>query len=188
MTFHKVNLQVVLAASLLWGLGGPAVAQDPGVSTSIERVSVAEPGEMLELAPQWLGEMKTNVEGMASLDQAAKKKTDGEGVPCVTNNLAAGRSLAQVSKLAVEAMQQAIEAGDLRRARFEYRKIAIGVKNSRGLLAESERCAFGQGIQDGKTKVNLVGGATGDQDDTRAVEEEIIDMASAFDPPNSSPF
>jgi hypothetical protein len=163
-----------------------AVAQDVSVVTSIEQATTADPSEMVENTPDWVDEMRRNVAALVALDDKVKKKTSGEGLPCVTNNLAAARSLVDMSDVARSAMSTALDAGPVNRARFEYRKVAIALLKSRGLVADSERCVFGQGLEAGKTKVNLVGGASGTQGDTEGVLSDM--MSFGFDPPNASPF
>jgi hypothetical protein len=170
----------------LVALLGVASAQDVGVETSIERAAVAEPAEMTEMTPKWLDELKANVAALASLDEAAKKKSGTESLPCITNNLSAARSLLQVSGEAGVALKDALSTGGVERARFEFRKIAIALKKSRSLVAESERCAFGEGIEDGRSQTDLVADAGGSGDDTKGVEDDVMDFG--FDPPNASPF
>lgn len=165
---------------------GAAVADDVGIETSIERAVTATPEEMSSATPAFLAELKATVAALAALDAAAAKKSAGESLPCVTNNLSTARSLLGVSETASNDMATAIAASVLDRARFEYRKIAISVKKSRSLLAESERCAFGEGFQEGKSRTDLVASAVGTSNETSGVPDDVLDYG--FDPPNASPF
>lgn len=160
-------------------------AAEPGVTSQVERAASASVDEMQESTPTWLEEMRENVRSLAKLDDLAKKRTDGEGIPCVTNNLAAARSLVQVSEAAERQLDQAVSEGRLERARSEYRKLAVAIDKSRRRLAEGERCAFGEGLQAGKTRV-MVEGGPGDGGETDALPEDVMEYR--FDPVDASPF
>jgi hypothetical protein len=168
-------------------VAGAASADDPPVEGEIERVSSATEAEMITFAASATSEMRGTVKSLARMDDQVRSGADGEGLPCVTNNLAAARSLLQVSEGAQKAMARALELGERPRAEHEYRKIAIALKKVRGLYAEGERCAYGEGVSDGKTRVRIEGEPVdADQDETASVPDDVLDYG--FDPPNASPF
>lgn len=182
MPMRGMMVMTLMAAGLSLGV---ASAQDVSVETSMEQAAMADPSEMKANTPQWVAEMNRNVVELRALDERVKKKTGGDGLPCVTNSLAAAESLVQMSEQAQGLLQSALDSGAIKRARFEYGKLATALTRSRGLVADSERCVFGEGLEDGKTKVNLVGGSSGSQDDTEGVLSDI--MSFGFDPANASP-
>ncbi len=175
-----------LGAALVLLVPVGAVAQDPGVESSLERLAEASPDEMTSFARDAIMEMQGLVRSLAQIDEQIRKQDD-DGLLCVTNNLAAARSLLQVSEAASRAMADANATGQSDRAHFEVRKIAIALKQARLLFAEGERCAYGEGVMDGKTRIQLEGSPTSsDSDETERNEDDVLSYG--FDPPDASPF
>lgn len=164
----------------------PAGAQDPGADSDFERAATASPDEMKSFAKDAILEMQAIVRALAQVDEDVRRKTEG-GLLCVTNNLASARTLLQVSEAANKALDQALREGQRERAGYEVRKIAIALKKARLLQAEGERCAYGEGVIDGKSRSQVEGNQTSpDSDETADVPDDALGYG--FDPPNASPF
>lgn len=173
---------------LLGGLGAASsgLAEDPGVEATVELTLTASREDIETNAPAWVEEMREKLQGLERLDEAARRGRNGEPLECVSSNLDTNRSLLQTSEGALKSIEEALSRGELERASFEYRKIAIAVKKSREKYDESERCAQGEGVRSGKTRREITGTPANPDDDTRGLPNDIVDWG--FDPPDASPF
>lgn len=173
--------------ALIAALTGAKVglAEDVVVEASLERAITASADEMLQNLPRWMDAISGYVRGIARLDAVASRGKS-EGLACVTDALTDGKELETRSKEAEAKLQEAIGRGDMERAGFEYRKLAVSVKKSRELFAAAERCALGEGEQLGRTRRDLEGAPTLSADDTVGLPNDILDYG--FDPPDASPF
>lgn len=185
MDVRRPLIHLAAAFSLAMLLPTPGFAQDPGVSSEIERTATATPEEMLAYADDANDDIREVVKRLAKLDEAVRREGDEGGMSCVSNSLVAAGVLLQVSEAAESSLQNSLSIGQRERAEHEFRKIAIALKKAHQLEAEGERCALGEGVQDGKTRVK-VDGPSGTVDDTRAAANDVLDMG--FDPPDASPF
>jgi hypothetical protein len=180
--------QALFALALLAGLGaaGAGLAQDPGVEAAVEVTATASRDDIETNAPKWVEEMREKLRGLERLDEAARRGRNGESLECITTNLTASRSLLSTSEAALKTIEGALSRGEMERASFEYRKIAIAVKKSREKYEEGARCAEGEGVRDGKTRREITGEPANPDDDTRGLPNDIVDWG--FDPPDASPF
>lgn len=176
---------IVFAA--LAGLAPRALADEPGVSLDLERMLAAEPDAMRSSTVQANEEQRRIVKALTHLsDEAKRKSADGAGEPCVEESVTGARALLQVSEAAEVAMNVAIAAGQKERASYEFRKVAIALKESRRLSQEGTTCALGVGVQDGNTRLNVTGGIGDALADTQALPNDSLDYG--FDPADVSPF
>ncbi|HMV65735.1 MAG TPA: hypothetical protein PKA64_02700 [Myxococcota bacterium] len=175
---------VFLAVGL--GAAGVGFAEDPGVQATVEVSSQVSLADIEANTPKWVAEMHDKLKGLERLDEQSRRGASGEPLECVSTNLDQARSLTESSDLAAEAIQAALSRGDMARASFEYRKIAIAVKNVRRKYDESERCAAGEGQRDGRTRRQITGEPANADDDTRGLPDDVTDWG--FDPPDASPF
>jgi hypothetical protein len=167
----------VAAALLLASTSG--IAQETGVSGSIERLATSTPAEKQKYAMEALDEMRANLRKMEAIEERAPE--------CVTERLPLLRSLVEVSQIAQTNMDRWIAEGNSTRADSEFRKIAIALSEARTLLAEAERCNSGQ-VSAGDEVIREVNyeGAVTTGDETLEVDEFTFDVGQ--DPPQSSPF
>lgn len=176
---------VLLAA--LGALTPQAQADEPGVSLDLERMLSADPSAMKSNTLQANDEQRRIVKALTHLsDDAKRKSADGQGEPCVESSLTASKALLQVSESAEAAMNAALAAGQKQQADFQFRKIAIALRESRRLAQEGSTCAGGAGAQDGNTRLNVTGGSGDALADTRALPSDGFDYG--FDPADVSPF
>lgn len=182
--------RIIAALVLLATVVAPytsARADDPGVTLDIERMLSADPAAMKASTLQANEEQRRIVKALTHLSEDAKRKSaDGAGEPCVESALTASKALLQVSEGAEAAMNAALAAGNKEQADFQFRKIAIALKESRRMSQEGTTCALGVGAQDGNTRLNVTGGVGDALADTRALPGDVFDYG--FDPADVSPF
>ncbi len=166
-----------IAAMLFASTSG--VAQDTGVSGSIERLSTATPAEQQKYAAEALDEMRGSLIRMQRIEETAPE--------CVTERLPLMSSLVAVSEIAQTNMTRWISEGNQSRADSEFRKIGIALSTTRTLLAESERCTSGDtSLGDDTVRDVQYDGAVTNGDETYHVDDFTFDVGQ--DPPQSSPF
>jgi hypothetical protein len=182
--------RIIAALILLATVAGPltqARAEDPGVSLDLERMLSADPAAMKAATLQANEEQRRIVKALThESDEAKRKSADGAGEPCVEASLKASKALLQVSEAAEAAMNAALAAGNKEQADFQFRKIAIALRESRRMGQEGSTCALGVGAQDGNTRLNVTGGVGDAIADTRALSSDVFDYG--FDPADVSPF
>jgi hypothetical protein len=167
-----------VAFSLAVSLSGQSFAQDDdGVTVS--------PAELRMEAERALGEIQTYVDTMTSDLGDAEGDRAAARLECLTGKLSSTRTLNEVSQQAGEEMEVALQAGEVERARHEFRKIGVALERSRQYAAEAQNCLGERGASTGVTQVDVVG-LGDDRDDT-----EPLDDGSGFlgiDPPDATPF
>lgn len=182
--------RIIAALMLLGSVMGTlsdARAEDPGVTLDLERMLSADPAAMKAATIQANDEQRRIVKSLTHLsDDAKRKSADGAGEPCVESSLTASKALLQVSEAAEAAMNVALAAGNKPQADFQFRKIAIALRESRRLGQEAATCALGVGAQDGNTRLNVTGGVGDALVDTRALSSDVFDYG--YDPADVSPF
>jgi hypothetical protein len=179
-------LAVLFFAMSLAGYAGVVEARDGASEIALERTLEATPDDMATYAPNWVEEIRAMQADLARLDETTRKSTAGEGISCVVTSLESAQTLAKVSDEALATMQEALARGELERAGFEYRKIAIALKKTRELAAAAEECALGAGIRQGRTRNALLSAPNNPDSDMRALPNDIVDYA--YDPVDASPF
>ncbi len=174
----------LLAASFM--TASPALAQETGVSGTLERSSSTSPQEKLAYAASSNSEMRDAVKSVSKLLEGARRESNVERLQCLSSRLNAIRALVQVSESAEIAMKDALSNGQAERADHEFRKIAVALTKTRQLLAEAERCMDESGLLSGDTILETSGGIADEGDDTQ--DEPIDSFDLGYDPPEASPF
>jgi hypothetical protein len=177
---------VVFVALGLAGYARVVEARDGASEVALERTLEATPDDMATYAPNWVEEIRAVQADLERLDDTTRKSTGGEGVSCVVTSLDSAATLTKVSEDALATLQEALARGELERAGFEYRKIAIALKKSRELAAAAEDCALGAGVRQGRTRNALLSAPNNPDSDMRALPNDITDYA--YDPVDASPF
>ncbi len=174
------------ALGAVLALSAPAFAQDPGVSSELERTAVTSPDDKLAYDQDATAEMGDVVRSLTRMLEQVQRDNQPDNEQCVRNALTAAQSLMQVSEAAGSALQTALSEGRTERADHEFRKIAIALTKARQILSEGERCAYGDDIRSGQTTVKWEGGVTEGVDET--LDSALEDVLAADAPPNVSPF
>jgi hypothetical protein len=157
---------------------GPSLADPEGSPP-------ASPTELRADAETALSEIQSYVDTMASDLGDAEGDRAAARLECLTGKLSSTRTLNEVSHQAGEEMELALQAGEVDRARHEFRKIEVALDRSRQYAAEAQNCLGERGASTGVTQVDIVG-LGDDRDDT-----EPLDDGSGFlgiDPPDATPF
>lgn len=173
-----------LAVVLCIALFQPSYAQDPGISSELERTASTSPQEKADYAAGANVEMRAAVKSITKLLDAARRDSDLEALQCLTNRLTSVRALAQVSESAELSMQDSLDAGEAEKAGHEFRKIAVALHKTRQLLAEAERCTDEGGPEGSDVTTDVI---SGDYDDTDSLLEEV-ELPPLIDPDPVSPF
>jgi hypothetical protein len=184
---QRRGIRIIAACVLLTGLlVGPAMAQDSGISGDLERTASASPQEKLEYAADAAEELREALKDADKLADDARRDGDPEELDCINQHLSQLRALAQVTEVAEGAMRTALEAGQSERADHELRKVAVALSKARQILADAQACTDDAGLASGDTQVRVIGGYSGDGDETDPLEFDVMDQG--FDPPDASPF
>ena len=145
----------------------------------------ASPAELREDAQAAFSEIQSFVDVMTSDLGDAEGDRAAARLEYLTGKLSSTRTLNEVSQQAGEEMEIALQAGEVERARHEFRKIEVALDRSRQYAAEAQNCLGERGASTGVTQVDIVG-LGDDRDDT-----EPLDDGSGFlgiDPPDATPF
>ena len=177
MTFSK-NIFWAAFGGLLLGTGG-VVAQE---------LDPMGPSELREAVVQALAELQGSVDGIASDLQQAESARSAATMECLTGKLSSARTLNDVSAVASGQMEEALQAGELERARHEYRKIAVALERTRQYVAEANNCMGERGESTGVSQIDVQFDGDGeDVDDTRVLDDGYGDVLGV-DPPDATPF
>ena len=176
-------------APVLWvflSVGVVSTAAEPGVSSELERTAATSPDEKRSYARDANTEMSDNVNQLIELLAGAERDGNSSGKDCIKDALTSARTVLQFSQSAETKMKEALMSGEGDRADHEFRKIAVGLSKSRQIVAEGERCAYGDDVRPGQTSVKWTGGLTEEGDDTHGLTLDEFDLG--YDPPDVSPF
>jgi hypothetical protein len=143
------------------------------------------PAELRAEAQSALAEIQSFVEVMASDLGDAESDRATARLECLTGKLSSTRTLNEVSQVANEEMEAALQAGEVERARHEFRKIGVALERSRQYSAEAQNCLGERGASTGVTQVDIVG-LGDDRDDTEPLDDGS--GALGVDPPDATPF
>ncbi|MEZ4235974.1 MAG: hypothetical protein R3F59_07380 [Myxococcota bacterium] len=179
------TLGAVTIALLSWSVVADSFAQDPGVTSDLERTSSTTPAEKIAYAEVSTAEIRDAEKQITRLLEQARKDDDAEAIECLVNRLTSVRALLQVCESSQVAMRDAIAAGLDEKADHEFRKIAVAVSKTRMLLAEAQRCASEQQVEPGQTLVDWEAALSneGDLDPL-----DVTDFTLGLEPPQVSPF
>jgi|GEM_PF-5724806 len=151
-----------------------------------EADSVPEsPAELRIEAQTALDEIQSFVDVMASDLGDAEGDRAAARLECLTGKLSSTRTLNEVSQTAGEEMEAALQAGEVDRARHEFRKIGVALDRSRQYAAEAQNCLGERGATTGVTQVDIVG-LGDDRDDTEPLDDGSGILG--IDPPDATPF
>jgi hypothetical protein len=170
---------------LAFGLAVPALAQDFGVSGSVELAAGASPRQMIDFVEGAIAEMDQAIERVTALLREAEKSGDADAVDCVSAKLRTVKNMRDVSVRVQAAVNNHLAAGVPAKADYEARKIGVAVGMVRRNLTEAEACVGGSSGAEGEDIRDGTSARAGGLDETDAwtFEDDL-----GVDPPNTSPF
>ena len=109
---------------------------------------------------------------------------------CLTKKQAAVTALVEVAEQAQAQMNSNLAAGDIDKADFEFRKVAVALSKARQFSAEADACLGDSGTEPGVTDVQVTVEGLADGDDLEPIEDmpDDVDFEVGIDPPETSPF
>jgi hypothetical protein len=133
-----------LAAALVagWlGVSGVAAQQPIGVTSELERAATTSPEEKIAYAENANTEIAAAIKTIEKLlDTAKRTNASPDALQCLNTRLTQVRTLAAVSIASEGTMREALAVQEIESANHEFRKVAIALAKTRGLLAEAYTC------------------------------------------------
>lgn len=177
------KLGLVLAGAV--AIATPALAQDQGIASELERVASTSPQEKIQFAEDATEEMTRAEKDVSKLLDSVRGDSGVEQLRCLNASLSSIRALLQVSEAATVAMKEALQGGEDLRAEHEFRKIAVARYKVQQLQAEAAQCINDSGLSSGDTRVVFSQELDKPIDETDEIPD---DYDFGYDPPESSPF
>jgi hypothetical protein len=133
-----------IAAALVagWlGVSGVAAQQPTGVTSELARAATTSPEEKIAYAQDANTEINGAIKTIEKLlDSAKRGNASPDAIQCLNARLTQARTLAAVSQASEITMKEDLAVQELEGAMHEFRKIAIALSKTRGLLAEAYTC------------------------------------------------
>lgn len=140
------------------GAGSFAIAQSSDSQAEAEPSDETSDAVALELlvptAQKSIEDMESKLEAAAKLLKEASDENDATQLLCVTEKVNIMKGILKVSSDANVAMQDALNASDAQRARYEFRKIAASRLRMGELLQGAMNCA-GAEASESNTSVEM---------------------------------
>jgi len=167
-----------------------AAAQDPGISTELERTSRTTAAEKLTYADSATAEITDAVATLSTALANAREGEDVEAVQCISLRLNDAEPMRQVADDANTVLRNAIANGELDRANHEFRKIALALAQTRRLAGEALLCSADQSTD--QPPVIVTGFNDGlihiEPPDGNDIDDIDLGFNLDFDIPQPSPF
>jgi hypothetical protein len=185
LKLRSIASRCVLVVALLVS-SDIAWAQD--AASSLQQSSSISTQEKLDFTDAALSEMKDNIKAIRKLMDSAERDGDLDQIQCVRNKLASIQALLSVSERAQGAMKDALSNGQVDRAEYEFRKLAVAISKVRQFMAEAQACVGTEDLANGSSQnIDVSTGALPADDDATS-EVPSNDVFIGVDPPNASPF
>lgn len=157
------KLQTVLVGSLALWISVFAVstvaAQSPvpgGISSELDRAATTSPEEKIAYSEASNEEILQAIRTVEKLKESAEKEgATNDTLQCLNSRLASMKILSTVALESDVRMRDALSAGEMPRADLEFRKIAIAVSKTRGLLAEAYTCTGEETVESGTLSLDV---------------------------------
>jgi len=151
-----------------------------------EKASKLGDSEKLELATEYLSEMKGVLSSVLGLLKNAREEKDVIKVNCVNEKLTNIKGLIRISEQADITLQESVAKGEQDTATHEFHKISISHQKIKVLKTEAEQCVGELAFAVGKTtvEVEVDGDVVPEQDPTLT---ELPDTP-VVRPPAASPY
>ncbi len=145
-------LGLVLLAPAAWAqpAGEPAAG-----GMDFEQAAELGDQQKLELASQYLADMKAVLSSVLGLLKTAREEKDVIKVNCVNEKLTNIKGLLRISEQADITLQEAVAKGERDTATHEFHKIAISHQKIKVLKTEAEQCVGELAFAVGKTTVEV---------------------------------
>ncbi|MFT4627792.1 MAG: hypothetical protein ACI8PZ_006479 [Myxococcota bacterium] len=167
----------------------PALAQDGGIRSELERSASTSDDDKLDYAETARTEIADTLRSVTKALEGARREGDADKIQCLTSRLTSVRALQVVTDGAATSMRSAIENGEAEKADHEFRKIAVALGKTRMLSAEAQQCDSGAGVQPGETVIELLSELLSDEEIVDLLEQlELDQLQFGMDPPDVSPF
>lgn len=184
-------MRTLIIVTLCLGMLAPVVgAQEEAgksrTSLDFERASKLGDSEKLELATEYLSEMKGVLSTVLGLLKNAREEKDVIKVNCVNEKLTNIKGLIRISEQADITLQEAVAKGEQDTGTHEFHKISISHQKIKVLKTEAEQCVGELAFAVGKTTVEI-------EVDGDVVPEEDPTLTALPDtpvvrPPAASPY
>jgi hypothetical protein len=143
---------LVLLAPAVWA----QPADEPAAGgMDFERAAELGDQQKLELASQYLADMKAVLSSVLGLLKTAREEKDVIKVNCVNEKLTNIKGLIRISEQADITLQEAVAKGERDTATHEFHKIAISHQKIKVLKTEAEQCVGELAFAVGKTTVEV---------------------------------
>ncbi len=152
MKTRAMAISLVLLAPAVW-----AQPADEPAAGGMDFEQAAELGDQqkLELASQYLADMKSVLRSTLGLLKTAREEKDVIKVNCVNEKLTNIKGLLRISEQADITLQEAVAKGERDTATHEFHKIAISHQKIKVLKTEAEQCVGELAFAVGKTTVEV---------------------------------
>jgi hypothetical protein len=157
----KLQAVVIGAFAVLASVLGVATvrAQAPapgGISSELDRAATTSPEEKIAYSEDSNEEIAQAVRTVEKLRESSEREgATNDTLQCLNSRLAAMKILASVARESDVRMRDALSAGETARADLEFRKIAIAVGKTRGLLAEAYTCTGEETVESGTLSLDV---------------------------------
>lgn len=152
MKTRAMAISLVLLAPAVWAQ--PAAEPAAG-GMDFEQAAELGDQQKLELASQYLADMKSVLRSTLGLLKTAREEKDVIKVNCVNEKLTNIKGLLRISEQADITLQEAVAKGERDTATHEFHKIAISHQKIKVLKTEAEQCVGELAFAVGKTTVEV---------------------------------
>ncbi len=134
-------------------------AQNPtpgGISSELDRAATTSPEEKIAYSEASNAEIAQAIRTVEKLRESSEREgASTDTLQCINSRLASMKILATVARESDLRMREALSAGEMPRADLEFRKIAIAVGKTRGLLAEAYTCTGEETVESGTLSLDV---------------------------------